>query len=115
MTKRYFYTCPVQAAYMMKHQGIQFLYWRDGQMLQRPVPLWAIARRIEHGDGTERYVVHPDSLALLEPQVVDKDDDGFIWDGAAWKQPQGMCDPRRNSRTSKRNGKAFMWPESEEV
>lgn len=71
MMTRYYYDCPIMAGYMAKYFGMKMLYERDGQSLSNPLPLWQFARRIEFGDGKEIYVVHPDSLPLLDPQVGD--------------------------------------------
>lgn len=64
MTKRYFYTEPLAAAWMMKHHDMQIVdKYADeiGEAFRRDPSVWL----------DPPYYVHADSLHLLEPQGGD--------------------------------------------
>lgn len=130
---RYFYTDPLEAAWMSKRFGMQFneIMGKDGKSnLSKSDGGAFAARYIENLDFPEgqRYYIHPDSLYLLEP----RDDDVGIWNQEwsgyahegrytypvfgkyASREPYTAADYRPPMHTIiQRNGIAFMWPESE--
>jgi hypothetical protein len=65
---RHFYTDPLAAAWMAKHFGIEFRYWRWNDLSFQFTPVNARAVEL---DSSKLYI-HPDSLHLLEPQVGDE-------------------------------------------
>lgn len=118
---RRFYTDPLAAAWMAKHFGMVFTRWSDG------VSEWegrlCGTDALQEFEGCRHFVIHPDSLHLLEPQV-----------GDIGIQPDEACGEYRNGRWRsfsscgrdcyglsekerisiiQRNGIAFHWPESE--
>jgi hypothetical protein len=103
---RYFYRDPLEAAYMAKHHGMQFI---DLENVFEHIGDF-IHTIVEH-DGP--FLVHPDSLHLLEPcpgDLIDSregfDDDVGPWINLAWTPPATTIVLRRN-------GKLFFWPECE--
>ena len=124
MTKRYFYTDPLEAAYMAKHHRIAFKSTRGQDMY---FDGGSDFRIIKDGGcyAGEYYYVHPNSEHFLEPQEGDKDEDGFIFSEKlqAWERRYTDSDGEQTidamlphqSVTAKRNGKAFFTPEREEV
>ncbi len=112
-----------------------------GESMQ-PIPLWVLARDVENQvSEAVRYYVHPDSLHLLQPKPGDKVSYSFgvgQYAGEAWDEVKGIiapndegypytgngepyvlvdgCDEFPLSRLKaifQRDGKPFMWPESE--
>lgn len=81
MTKRYYYTDALAAAWMAKHFGMKLHcpVWRgDGVVKEQsnlPVPLWVFGRIIEstnrQGLSVERFTVAEESVKLLTPKVMD--------------------------------------------
>jgi hypothetical protein len=82
MTKRYFYDCPLKAAYMAKHHGMQLVccYQAEDDGLEYAsddsypfsdagidAEMWGDIVKAE----CRRVYIHPDSLALLEPEGTD--------------------------------------------
>jgi hypothetical protein len=114
MTRRYFYTDPLAAAWM-KHYGMVFRENDEGWV----DPLM---------DKRDRYIICSDSLHLLEPQVgdllhivrgfcsyyktVESISTGGVWsDGEHWDI--ATKEPLHDWEIIQRNGIAFMWPEEE--
>lgn len=101
--KRYFYTDPLAADWMVKHFGMEFEH-----------------RGIR--DENSIYIIHPDSLHLLEPQVGDLVTVNDAQD-AHIAFHQDFIDALKANytlfshpvRSIQRNAILFMWPESEEV
>lgn len=122
-TKRYFYTCPLKAAFMAKYYGMRFEPISD---------IASIREFMWHGIGNfiglweeDRYYIHPDSLHLLEPKNCDLGTDGFDayryehWDEASvpgrWVLGRyGNASDPSAIRIVCRNGEAFHMPEVEE-
>jgi len=124
MTKRFFYTDPLAAAWMMKHHKMHIVdkygdeieeaYRRDPQVWLDPP-----------------YYIHPDSLHLLEPQIGDLVATRRGNESTTLYQPIELGGPKffieefilfgktfkweEIVRVVLRNGIAFMWPESEEA
>ncbi len=123
---RYFYQDTLAAAWMAKHHGMSFKYWRwnDLSFQFRPV------NRASHEAPTDRLYIHPDSLHLLEPHVSDlyqfTTPAGFLELARVYDAHDLNCTKGKaaNSwyhagitpdRILLRNGIPFMWPESEEA
>lgn len=68
---RYYYSCPIKAAYMAKHFGMLFLFrYEDGQ----EISLRGLGNMLAYADGSlgeAKFYVHPDSLHLLDAQKED--------------------------------------------
>jgi hypothetical protein len=117
MTKRYFYTDPLAAAWMAKHFGMRHGFIdAAGEFNEFVVPI--------SGDDDkwrtqgESIYVHSDSLHLLEPQVGDV----FVSDRGLGKimvpAAARRCSDQikgDNAKIVTRRGRAFMWPDCEEV
>jgi hypothetical protein len=124
MTKRFFYTDPLAAAWMAKHFGMKLVCLHrneddgvDADHVGTPYPfehaildaeMWEDAIR-----GTCRNIyVHPDSLPLLEPQIGDlitgRNRKVFMFH-------EGATTPTENARVAERNGIPFHSPESEDA
>jgi hypothetical protein len=126
MSKRFFYTDALAAAWQVKHHGFKIqgpVRKPTGEIGEsiRPMPVWILARAIEaaeKGQAPEdaKYYVSDDSLHLLHPQLAD-----LAW----WKMRDGggcLCETTPMLITQggmrsiiQRNGLGFHWPESEEA
>ena len=125
-TTRYFYTDALAAVWMAKHFGMKLLSETDDGLVD------AGARFIDCGDTFRelwqhdfsylgKLFVHPESLNLLEPQVVDllRGDEHtlptirFMDVPDAEQMGAGTALMRRGFKIIQRKGKAFHWPESE--
>lgn len=117
---KYFYTCPLEAAYMAKRFGMRFCD-RTGLSVSVDPSVWYMAER-HYQAGS--LCIHPDSLHLLEPTDGDLSYDGFVWNQKieAWEKPTGetyngqclyLLHLKEKHHTAIRNGTHFMWPESE--
>jgi hypothetical protein len=113
----YYYRDPLVAAYMLRHGllfedlAVAFCHHSVHAGLSGLID----RRSFEVIDGRVadyRFYVLPCSLPLLEPQVGDRDGDGFVWDGGKWQCPFRLPESRE-SRTTWRGGKPFFWPESD--
>lgn len=137
MTKRYFYTDALAAAWMAKHFGVKFvdIYYPD------PLAVYDICDFVVNtADGPydnidKKFYLHPDSLAILEPQAGDVAEcAGFTWaDSSLGFVVEDQYGDNNNQREHYylipieniaggnrykiilRNGKAFFTPEVEEV
>lgn len=121
---KYYYTCPLKAAYMAKYFGMKYaLFHADGHIvseikrenIEKDVALGEseISRLFLQSGNFGKYYIHPDSLHLLEPMVGDlvgyagpeaNDFDVYShddWHGCPLK------------KIIQRNVIPFMWPESE--
>lgn len=116
---RYFYDDPLAAAWMAKHFGMRFT---------GIIPPPPVTYSFKHDDVSplfQRIYIHPDSLALLEPQLHDLVDFGWIHPcGQSFHEISLMhttfdafCDESTcdydSHRIIQRNGLAFMWPKEE--
>ncbi len=94
------FRCPIEAAYMAKHYGVRFFYENGSHKPERELPLWAIARCIEHPKFDAVFVASQDDEHIFAPKDGDIDDDGlFIFD--------------RKTEPAIRNGRAFFCGEIE--
>ena len=119
--KRYFYSDPLAAAWMAKHFGMEFdVNDFDGVMFRK----WSNWEQFFVGNfhhfqkGAAKWHIHPDSLHLLEPEVSDllvgNWNAVFVENRSDRKTAQQLI-RTAGYRITQRDGKAFIWPESEEV
>ena len=119
MTKRYYYDCAIEVAYMAKHFGMKFCSSEDVHD-ENDDPLDFIDDVFGEVFDYRKYIA-PESLSLLEPKVED-------WVITEW----GSEDPRviipdhkdhwvfdeeftpRFFKLIQRDGKPFIWPKVEE-
>jgi hypothetical protein len=132
---RFFYTDPLEAAYMARHFGMRF----ERHELRQEVydencigwPDYSDFFFVTMGsyhvvdDGDELFVVHADSFVLLEPQVGDLgiDSEGHQcrfaddYDDGSWfvdAVPMTSFDKTEMPvAIDKRNGIHFFWPQRE--
>jgi hypothetical protein len=130
MTRR-FYKDPLEAAWMANRFGMRFQKlgygecpWPYGMFHDFHLRLMTEQADdgIYHRDGLPRFYIHPDSLHLLSPQEGDEGVDGYglqvVFEGDSWtrRHPVAASADREAEGQvviDKRNGIAFMWPESE--
>lgn len=129
MTKRYFYTDPLAAAWMAQHFEMKILAPvtkanGDSGESDRPLPVWCWGRKVEQALSdrdfiSERYYIHAESVGRLAPKVDDvcllaedgePDTHQYIWDLDLIAQGVHQV-----KRILQREGVVFHWPESEDV
>jgi hypothetical protein len=116
MSKRYFYTDPLAAAWMAKHHEMRFC--GIGYPMTAPANEKDILGEYSDEDGCYQepigiFNIHPDSLHLLEPQVGDLAQFG-IDNYGMWREVEPQYRPNFfGIPIIQRNGVAFMWPEVE--
>lgn len=99
---KYYYKDPLAAAWMAKHHGIKF---DNGDSLKSACEV------AEMDENPIPFIIHPDSLHLLEPQKGDlcsfdfRGDEFYIYDGYEFGN--------LIKKIIQRNGIAFHWPEVE--
>lgn len=115
MTRRFFYTDQLAAAWMAKHFRMEFI-GPNGNLVWVCIDFeqqW-FSEAGNDGSETQKAYIHPDSLHLFEPKTDDvvlmNDMDGansleFWWEGRNKGKP---------IRIIEREGYAFHWPQSEE-
>lgn len=107
MTKRYYYTDPLAAAWMAKYFQMEFT-------ADSPMHCWSTEIRLP----LDEYYIHPDSEHILEPQTGDLVALDLLGDTSAMTLKLGSNFYMEAARSNKckiiqRNGKAFHWPEVE--
>lgn len=123
MTKAYYYTDALAAAWMAKHFGMAFdVNDFDGVMFRN----WSDWERFFTSNfnhfqkGSAKWRVSEDSLHLLEPRDGDEGTDSLGFqcehDEYGWLRcSEESPHPLEPVTIDKRDGIAFHWPESEEV
>ena len=133
MTKRYFYTDPLAAAWMAKHHGVELFYMEHYSDDSWPTEITylqiisIIDRCGEDSYELEKLYIKPKSLAILEPQVGDfvRYIDALPSQGNTapysdmhvhWTEPcyGNEFDMAQKKQIIQRNGKAFHMPEVED-
>lgn len=114
-TMKYFYTDPLFAAWMATHHGIRFTTeYGDDTSFVPPIYF----HEPENGESYfGKLYVHPDSLHLLEPTNDDEGVDDSLDQCehiGGWVKANNCNTIFGKVKIDKRNGIAFMWPESEE-
>lgn len=123
--KKYFYTDPLAAAWMVKNFGMKLQSINNGPVQfsmdeESEIPKYEMIGEMEDKYGWEvinKAYIHPDSVHLLEPQKGDR----LLWRGygrTEWKYEEAYTHTTMKGwefLILQRNDKAFMWPESEEV
>lgn len=117
---RYYYDCPLKAAYMAKYFGMKFEGGYTAQFLALDA-----ASQIRDKNERDYYYIHPDSLHLLEPRDDDIGCREIVYeDGERWRNPAQYNEELKKweadegldmgeCKTLQRDGKSFMWPEQE--
>lgn len=116
-----YYDCPIKAVFMAEYHGMRFVSWHSGKEYDITVIQSNIGSPIEAIRKSQKYVIHPDSLYLLEPQTGDLiDDDGLfgVMEDNGEVKVQGdavavSVTLYRAPRIIQRKGLAFHWPETE--
>lgn len=115
---RYYYDCPIKAAYMAKYFNVTFA-GSDG--LERTYLGMADEIIPSHlPEIATPIYIHPDSLHILEPQEGDIYVDYWSDRSPEYytplkEKPDNSLEPPNwvGYKIIQRNGKPFMWPESE--
>ena len=134
---RYFYVDPLAAAWMAHRHGFHFEHTPFSSYNESGGFCTKIT--IYHAEpGQPKFYVHPDSVALLEPQAGDLVFYDNLHGGEAWDEFKCLISPaderypyidtaetlmlmdsgehpyrKELRRIIQRNGIPFMWPESE--
>lgn len=117
---RYFYTDPLEAAYMVNHYGMRLVMEKDPDglnFLGWGIGLISDCEDMEDFIGLlseklgERFYIHPDSLHLLEPRHRDlylntANSPEYWFDNCGYKW-------HKRYRIIQRGGKPFFWPDQE--
>lgn len=114
LDKKLFYTCPIEAAYMAKGFGVEFLVVWHGE---ETIVGWdnGDGASVFFGDNTDGpFYIHPDSLHIFEPEQGDWSIPCNIFTQGVWRNIYGGDSEPHEYKTDKRNGKAFIWPKEEE-
>lgn len=133
--KKYYYDCPIEAAYMAKNFDVEFLV--DGKAVVyddnstspsgKRLRFWYCD---ENGDideacyveDEEKIYIHPESLPIFEPMEKDiamfkgEFDNlyGEVRFSGTWARLKDMiCGEHHYSRTIERNNKPFITPKQE--
>ncbi len=117
MTK-YYYDCPLEAAYMAKNFGMRFIAPLNAKFDWKS-PDSYMSRNREWILINGKLYIHPDSVAMLEPRDDDLcevvDDDMFCVDcGGVYGYGCDIIE-RQNKfkKIIQRDGKPFFWPKME--
>ena len=120
MTDRYFYTDPLEAAYMAKHFGMKLFVPEDDFEQEELLTTAACVFMAFEKWDEERVFIHPDSLPLLEPKLHDcimqKCNDGEPYRDCCvfvLEERDLPWEMEEESRIIQRDGKHFFWPEKE--
>jgi hypothetical protein len=119
MSKKYYYTCPIKALYMMKEFGVKFSEAHGANHADRYYQIDEaqlcdfITQAIEDFRGIEQIYVAKESEHIFEPKKGDKDENGLFFDGKHWTDGISYAISSEQSKTSFRFGKQFFMPEVE--
>lgn len=111
---KYYYDCPIKAAWMAKYFGMKF----EGGYAAQFLALDA-ASQIRDKNERDYYYIHPDSLHLLEPREGDLVKATWVGKGAPVSQCliynaiEVLGSYWHIGKIIQRNGIPFMWPEQE--
>ncbi len=106
MSGRYFYDNAVAAVWMARQYGMKFVSWHSGKEYDLSVIEANVGSPVESIRNDQRYVVHADSLRILQRQKVDLTGKG-IWEAISSKPFTG------ENRIILRDELPFFWPEVE--
>jgi hypothetical protein len=105
--RRYFYADPLAAVWMARHFRMKLAV---GGFCLMPESVDAFLQRLGGGVSGERYVVHADSVSLLDPRPGD-----LVEDDSRSKvrvlTPAHFPYKAALQRIVQRNGRVFHWPE----
>lgn len=124
MVTRYYYTDPLAAAWMAKHFGMKFTndVATDSRCAENMGKLLSMAMD-EEVTIHARFIIHPDSQHLLEPQQWDvlqaADSTAVSYYDGFYRKDEGFVfhdeSAHKSVKIIQRNGLSFMWPESEGI
>ena len=118
--KKMYYKCPIEAAYMARNFGVNFLF--DPEPKDNAVFLYWNRNALVNTLQINRFYIHPDSLSIFEPQVNDMNNEGYFFtgnseycDGVWYKKQYNESTMFSSSKNIiQRNNKPFIVPEVEE-
>ncbi len=111
---RYFYTDPLAAAWMAKHFGMRFKTIQNSLYAERYDEIAEYKWRFDLNHIGNKFYIHPDSLHLLEPQLMDMVQ-GFQNDDIRLLFPKEKLEEiKKSDKVIQRNHVQFMWPEIKE-
>jgi hypothetical protein len=129
MTKRFFYSDPLTAAWMVRHHGMMLTTGRlSGDVIHVRCEQGAMVISHLAIFPLFKAYIHPDSLHLLEPQVGDWGRGPYAGEVIGVSEnlvtiqvperhngKSHFCQPKSEFKIVSRDGFAFMCPEVEEV
>ena len=122
MENKLYYTCPIVAAYMSKYFGVKYFCEDDDEVIDYQEI--CVYNRNGKWDDPIKAFIHPDSLPIFEPQVMDLVKPKSIYDhdfgtvvdieGNGLKIFYAKSSEKISRRVSaiiQRNGMSFFMPE----
>jgi len=119
MSKRYYYTCPIKALYMMKEFGVGFFtkvfFDVESDSLEKELGFHLEIGTLYNKlcQINSKIYVAPKSEHIFELKERDKDENGLFYDGRHWTDGFSYAISSEQSKTSFRFGKQFFMPEVE--
>ena len=114
------FRCPIEAIYMARHYGVRFFYENGSHKPTQPLPFWLLARRVEHQESDDIFIVHPDDEHIFEPSDGDINKARYVFKHGLWRWEDVSSDYEVNhshnavlDKIILRNGKAFFCGEIE--
>lgn len=114
----YFYTDPLAAAWMAKHHDMQFHTGGGDFCLFELHAGGEGYKENHHGINVKHWYIHPDSVHLLEPRILDvlhqKSNAGGVYSDTMQNDSQleaARSFIKRGAKIIQRSGKPFFWPE----
>jgi hypothetical protein len=124
MTKRLYFTDPLDAARAMRDFGVKLSYFNPSK---EPIEIYNYRRILSLRERVLRYYVHPESEHIFDPKDGDKfgkgrstfhiEEDEKVYDDDfdCSLELAGEFIKEFNYKIIQRDGKYFPWPEREEV
>jgi len=118
MSKKYYYDCPIKAAYMNHEFGV-ITYVElsiKSEIYEYFIKDWnhrELKLDPKEKHYRDKYYVAKESEHIFEPKERDKDENGLFFDGRHWTYGVSYAISSEQSKTSFRFGKQFFMPEVE--